>query len=379
MALTGHAEGPPLPAPGPLAASAVEALRALRALAPDAPLPTDAAALLGEHAACFGYTRRGRTSPGGSCRLLRCADGWIAVNLARAEDVAAVPAWLEGHEIERCSSATLLERARLLSLPVAVAGPPPKTAPPWVRVEELGEASAEPNRAPLVVDLSSLWAGPLCTSLLADVGARVLKLESTRRPDGARGNERFFDLMNGGKQSVALDFGDDAGRRTLRALVERADIVVEATRPRALAQLGIEAETWVCQRPGRTWLSITGYGRHDPAPGRVAFGDDAAVAAGLAWATGASEGAPLFCGDAIADPLTGLHAAVATFSSWKAGGGRLLDISLRDVAAHALLFPADDAPTSEPALAPRARPIRQRAAALGEHTGSVLRELDVPC
>lgn len=403
MALTGHAQGPPLPAPGPLAACAEGALRAMRTLAPDAPLPRDGAALLGEHAACFGYTRQGRTSPGGSCRLLRCADGWVALNLARPDDMAALPAWLEcdaeparspdtndetaRHHAWRLAeqgvthrpSALLLERARVLSIPVALAAAPPKLPPDWIYVEKCGEAAPLPDRSPLVVDLSSLWAGPLCTSLLRDAGARVIKVESIGRPDGARGNARFFDLMNGGKQSVALDFRSEHGRRALQVLIGHADIVVESTRPRALSQLGIDARRFLAERAGRTWLSITGYGRRDPAPGRVAFGDDAAVAAGLAWATGKDESAPLFCSDAIADPLTGLHAAFAGLWSWQAGGGRLLDLSLRDVAGHGLGFGPPGETTSEPALPPRARPATQSAPALGADTDAVLGELGIPC
>lgn len=397
MALTGHEDGPPLAAPGPLAACAEGALRALRALAPEAPLPRDGAALLGEHAACFGYRRRGRVSPGGTCRLLRCADGWIALNLARPDDLAAVPAWLQcgalphepaclwrevGRRVERRGQRELIERARLLSLPLATAVPPPDRAPDWLREDTIGAARDPGTRPPLVVDLSSLWAGPLCTSLLRDAGARVLKLESTGRPDGARaGSARFFDLMNGGKASVALDLLGEAGRSALCALVERADVVVESARPRALRQLGIHAEAFLAERPGRTWVSITGYGRRDPAPGRVAFGDDAAVAAGLASATGAlaGEDGPLFCGDAIADPLTGLHAAVAAFASWRSGGGRLLDLSLCDVAGHALAAGPPDRSPAPPVLGPRARPATSHARPLGADTHAVLRELGIRC
>jgi hypothetical protein len=112
-------------------------------------------------------------------------------------------------------------------------------------------------------------------------------------------------------------------------------VVLESARPRALRQLGIDARQWLVAAPGRVWTSITGYGRREPEAGWIAFGDDAAVAAGLAVATG-SEQAPLFCGDAIADPLAGLHAAVATRAAWLSGGGVLLDLALRDGVAHLL-------------------------------------------
>jgi crotonobetainyl-CoA:carnitine CoA-transferase CaiB-like acyl-CoA transferase len=411
MALTGAADGPPLLAPGPLAACARGAAEALRLLAGERwQTRLDGPALLGERAAIFGLTRLGAISPGGSCRLLSAADGWIALNLARPDDLDLLPAWLgEGdlgdpwsfaaERVARRPATEVVERARLLGLPAAVAEKPPPVAPPWCRVAARGRPSARPGSdPPLVVDLSSLWAGPLCAQLLGLAGARVLKLESTRRPDGARfGPAAFFDLLNAGKQSVALDLGVAAGREQLRRLVERADVVVESTRPRALAQLGIDAASLVESRPGLTWVSVTGYGRGDPEANWVAFGDDAGAAAGLTVTTGTEGGPPLFCGDAIADPLAGLHASVAALASWQGGGGELLDLALRDVAAHAAAFgpgtpeacvrrgdregewvvEADD---QRAAVAPpRARAAPGSAPALGADTSAVLEELGSSC
>jgi len=320
----------------------------------------DGAALLGERAAILGLTRRGRISCGGSCRLLRARDGWIAVNLPRADDHASVPAWLEiaasddswdaiTAAVAPRPAAVLVARARLLGLAVATASRP-ATSAPWYRVVARG-ASVEPAPVtpPLVLDLSALWAGPLASHLLERAGARVIKVESTRRPDGARsGAAGFFDLLNAGKESVALDFATSAGRTALCRLVASADIVIESSRPRALVQLGIDAATIVRDRPGKTWISITGYGRSGPAANWVAYGDDAATAAGLAVATGTLAGSdgPLFCGDAIADPLTGMHAAVAALAAYRHGGGVLLSLALRDVAAHALAFGAPPSPAT---------------------------------
>jgi len=405
MALSGLANGAPLLAPGPLASCAAGTLDALRSLAKGLPRALDGAALLGERAAILGLVRRGRVSPGGSCHLLRAGDAWIAASLARPEDVASLPAWLEregpfedpwrfvARHAAECCADELARRAAWLGLPVAVAGPPPSPTPPWLRVAIRGTASlAAVDRRPLVVDLSSLWAGPLCTHLLGLAGARVVKLESVHRPDGARrGDSRFFDLLNAGKASVVLDLRSERGRNRLREVLDRADVVVESARPRALTQLGVDAESFVASKPGRTWLSITGYGRGDPDPGRVAFGDDAAVAAGLAQATGRHSGSPLFCGDAIADPLAGLHAALAAHASQIAGGGHLLDVSLRDVVAHSAAFAPDphDARVqtdgagfsvtvsdgSAPVLPPRARRAGGVARPLGADTEAVCREL----
>jgi hypothetical protein len=412
MALTGAADGPPLLAPGPLASCARGAVDAIALLAGERwRAALDGPALLGERAAIFGTSRRGTTSPGGTCRLLRAADRWIAVNLARPGDVSLLPAWLgEGstddpwrfaeERVALRPAAEVVERARLLGLPAAVAAEPRRDVPSWCRVAARGtRAPRDENDVPLVVDLSSLWAGPLCAQLLAMAGARVMKVESTRRPDGARsGPPAFFDLMNAGKKTVALDFGTDNGRAQLRRLVERAHIVVESSRPRALAQLGIDAASLVESVPGLTWVSITGYGRSEPGAGWVAFGDDAGVAAGLAVATGPKEGPPFFCGDAITDPLTGLHASVSALASWNGGGGHLLDLALCDVAAHTLGF---DGTASEarirraagsgdtwevvagreraPVAAPRARSPEGAARSLGADTAAVLAEMDIPC
>jgi crotonobetainyl-CoA:carnitine CoA-transferase CaiB-like acyl-CoA transferase len=194
---------------------------------------------------------------------------------------------------------------------------------------------------------------------------------------------------------MALDFGDRTDRQRLHRILERADIVVESARPRALAQLGVDVEALVKDIPGLTWVSVTGYGRRQPGAGWVAFGDDAGVAAGLAAATGVAGGPPLFCGDAVADPLTGLHAALAALACWRGGGGYLLDLALRDVAAHVLAFgPAPSAARVQragsgwevvaadqrtPVSPPRARPVRRPARPLGADTESILEELALSC
>ena len=90
------------------------------------------------------------------------------------------------------------------------------------------------------------------------------------------------------------------------------------------------AEDWLRAAPGRVWISVTGYGRDDPDQ-RVAFGDDAAVAGGLvAWGP---DGSPVFCGDAIADPLTGLFAGATALAALAASGGFLVDVAMARVCA----------------------------------------------
>lgn len=198
-----------------------------------------------------------------------------------------------------------------------------------------------------MLDLSNLWAGPLAASLLAMAGIEVLKIESPTRPDGARhGPIEFFDLMNANKAGCALDLNEAKDRAAFERLLEAADIVLESARPRALEQLGYDAATWVGDSPGRLWVSITGYGRHGPARDWIAYGDDAAVAAGLAWPPSsppdrpAAAQSPCFCADAIADPLSGLHAAAVVLAHRRAQRGGLLDLSLVDISARAAQFEA---------------------------------------
>ena len=312
----------------------------------------------------------------------------MAVSLPRAEDMEAVPAWLElatvpdsvpalwsavASNLRRRDPTELMARAQLLGLPAARVG----EAADRVGVVRsfLGDALPRSDAdGMVVVDLSALWAGPLCGDLLVRAGARVVKVESTQRPDGARrGPHEFFDLMNGRKQSVALDLQDRAGIRILHDLVRRADIVIEASRPRALAQLGLDAPDLVRSGGPRIWLSITGYGRSDDAANRVAFGDDAAAAGGLVvW----NDDAPLFCADALADPVTGLTAAEACLQTLAVGGRWLLDVSMSAVSG-ALTGPTLPAPRALTVTHPRARPVGARAPALGADTTRVLSELGI--
>jgi crotonobetainyl-CoA:carnitine CoA-transferase CaiB-like acyl-CoA transferase len=341
MGVTGRADGPGLVAPAALTAGADGALAALRAIAPGAKFPENGAVLLGERARLLGLRRQGRISANGSCRLLDTADGRIALNLPRAEDWELVPAFLGEKAADWAAVARavgtrraeeLLAQGRLLGL--AMARDEAVAAPPGpFRMEQLA-APCLKTRAPLVVDLSALWAGPLAGSLLLAAGARVVKVESTRRPDGARGgNAAFYDLLNAGKQSVALDFSNAEDLAVLRRLVRTADIVIESSRPRALAGLGIDAGEEV--RRGATWLSITAHGRREEAAHWVGFGDDAAVAGGLSAAMRQGWGEALFAGDAIADPLTGIIAAFAGLASFYAGGSRMVALALSEVVAHA--------------------------------------------
>jgi hypothetical protein len=317
--LTGFADGPGLVPPDGL----VAAIRRLGTTA-----DVDALALLRQRAVITGCMRNGRTSCGGSSRLLRASDGWVAVSLARQEDVDLVPAWLGGPELEerlaRIPAVEAVTGGRMLGLPVAVLGE--RSVTTVASANPMGDAPPL-TRPPVVVDLSSLWAGPLCTRILLARGARVVKVESTTRPDGARrGPPEFFELLNAGKECVSIDFTS----ADLRTLLLTADVVVEGSRPRALEQLGVDAAAVVRDGP-RVWLSITAHGRTGPQRDWVGFGDDAAVAGGLvAW----WRDEPCFVADAVADPLAGIAGAGAVMDALRRGGRWLIDCNLASVSAH---------------------------------------------
>lgn len=408
MALTGEPGQEPLMGPAPLASCAQGALAAFASLAGDSlrePLPD--ARLLSERAALAGLGRQGAISPGGGCRLLATAEGWLALSLSREEDWQLLPAWLETDVapnwealpalLAHRTTPELLDQGRLLGLALAPLAMPAPADGSWYRIEHEDPSNQGHRRdTPLVIDLSALWAGPLCGHLLQKAGARVIKVESLQRPDGARqGPASFYHLMNQGKASVALDFHSRQGIEQLRRLLLAADIVIEGSRPRALRQLGIVAEDLLAENPGLTWISLTGYGRDEPQAQWVAYGDDAGVAAGLSGLLLELTGLPLFCGDAIADPLTGLHAALAAWAFHLGGGGRLVSLALNDVVGHCLRHARPPTPETRyarwqewSALAHRAglstdlpapRLATAPARPLGADTGAILTELGIPC
>ncbi|OCB40750.1 acyl-CoA transferase [Mycobacterium malmoense] len=333
----------------------------------------DAAGLLAGRAALLGLTRRGRVSAGGATRLLAAADGWCAITLSRPDDTAAVPALVQADEaagdpwpvLRRWAAtqprAAIVERATLLDIPAAGLGEALSAAP---RIRPRGARGPARSAAGLLVaDLSSMWAGPLCAQLLARAGATVVKVESPARPDGTRaGNAGFFDWMNGEKLSYCVDF--DRRPDELRALLTVADVVIEGSRPAALSRRRLGPEHVEPGR-GRIWLRIKGH-----LDGRPAFGDDAAVGGGLVG--GAADG-PVFCGDAIADPLTGLEAARVVADALDRGGGELIEVSMANVAAGYAALPMQASVSNRPAPPPPVPPPARPAARLGADNEAVRR------
>jgi hypothetical protein len=334
LSLTGQPDGPPTLPVAPVATRVRALCDAITAVTRTAAI--DPAWVLTRRSRLLGWSRGGDRSANGTCRLLRATDQWLAASLSRPDDLDMLPAllgrplsappWQElAAHAATTTAAELADTAQILGVPAAVLGA--EAALPPVRITRYESGEATPGR---VLDLSAMWAGPLCAHVLGRAGATVVKVEDARRPDGMRaGQSTFYTELHAGHEHVTVHLADQTGRAELRRLADTSDVVIESSRPRALRALGLVAEDWLAQRPGRTWVSVTGYGRDDRAQ-RVAFGDDAAVAGGLVAWTGDT---PVFCGDAIADPLTGLYAALAAVASRANGGGHLIDVAMAGVAA----------------------------------------------
>jgi hypothetical protein len=276
-------------------------------------------------------------SVNGNSRIVSAADGWLAITLSRHEDFSSVAAWLEGNpaadpwdEVHRLvpqrALATLLERAELLGIPVAAVGEARgSTMPEW-----LSDSARVVFDGLNVIDLSALWAGPLCAGLLAAAGADVLRVESLGRPDPTRlTSPELHARVNGAKRVKGLDLTTKAGRRALVSLIDRADVLVTSARARALANLGLDPQSLLARCPQLVWVAITAHGWES---NRVGFGDDAAVAGGLLVQ---GRDTPDFLGDALADPLTGIVAARAASTLVVAGKGGLLDVAMARCASYA--------------------------------------------
>ena len=203
-----------------------------------------------------------------------------------------------------------------------------------------------------VIDLTRVLSGPYCTMVLADHGARVIKLEHPVRGDDTRhwgppfvGDESaYFLSINRNKESVTLDFKQPEGQRILHQLLAVADVVVENFRPGTLDAAGFGAAAVLAQYPRIVYCSISGYGQTGPR--REEPGYDAVMQAegGLMSITGEADGPALRLGVAITDIVSGLFAAqgvmAALIAREKTGRGQQVDIGMLDATAALLTYQA---------------------------------------
>ena len=203
-----------------------------------------------------------------------------------------------------------------------------------------------------VIDFTRVLSGPYCTMVLADHGARVIKLEHPVRGDDTRhwgppfvGTESaYFLSVNRNKESVTLDFKQPEGRDILERLLARADVVVENFRPGTLDAAGFGAADVLARHPRIVYCSISGYGQTGPR--REEPGYDAVMQAegGLMSITGEADGPPLRLGVAITDIVSGLFASQGVMSALlareKTGRGQQVDIGMLDATVALLTYQA---------------------------------------
>src|SRR5262249_22383718 len=171
-----------------------------------------------------------------------------------------------------------------------------------------------------VLDLSRVLAGPFCTMLLGDLGARVVKVEAPEVGDTTRGWGPPYDSVSGlsayylsvnrNKESIALDLATPAGVQSLRILASRADVLVENFTPGSLEKFGIHLAGLREENPLLVTASITGFGRVGPDATSPGFDLLAQAGAGLMAITGTAEGEPTKVGVAVSDLLAGCYAAI---------------------------------------------------------------------
>ncbi|MEU1971552.1 CoA transferase [Microbacterium sp. NPDC019599] len=191
-------------------------------------------------------------------------------------------------------------------------------------VEMLSTPRSGPLAGIVVADLSRVLAGPYATMLLADMGAHVIKIESslgddtrTWVPPVRDGEGTYFLSVNRGKHSIALDFADPEQLAIAHEIVSRADVLVENFRPGSLARFGLDYAALSAQHPSLVYASITGFGA---ALGADLPGYDLLVQAvsGLMDLTGTTEGGPTKVGVAVVDVITGVHATAGILAALNA-------------------------------------------------------------
>lgn len=189
-----------------------------------------------------------------------------------------------------------------------------------------------------VLDFTRIYSGPYATLLLADLGARVIKVEHPAGGDDSRtfgplvaGISGYFEMLNRGKESITLDFADPAQQAILRRLAQQADVLVENARPGVMARYGLDYASLQADCPRLVYVSISGFGQTGPDASRACYDIVAQACGGLMSLTGPSD-QPLKTGPAIADAITGLTATVGLLAAlWRqarTGQGAYIDVAM---------------------------------------------------
>ena len=193
-----------------------------------------------------------------------------------------------------------------------------------------------------VLDLSRILAGPFCTTMLADLGADVIKLESlgagdetrTWGPPFEKGESAYFLSVNRGKKSIVVDLKKSEGLEIARAIAKQADVVVENFRPGVAARLGVGYEALSALNSRLIYVSVSGFGQTGPYRERSGFDIIGQAMSGIMSATGEPDGGPCKAGIPLSDLTAGMWAAYgvtsALYAREKTGKGQYIDLSLLD-------------------------------------------------
>ncbi|MGW7359865.1 CaiB/BaiF CoA transferase family protein [Streptomyces sp. NPDC054802] len=200
-------------------------------------------------------------------------------------------------------------------------------------------SSSLPLRGLRVLDLATLFAGPLCATMLGDFGADVVKVEHPTRPDPSRGHGPAKDgiglwwkVLGRNKRTITLDLSAPGGRDTLLRLAATADVVVENFRPGTLEKWGLGWDELSAANPRLVLTRITGFGQFGPYSHRPGFGTLAEAMSGFAAATGEPEGPPTLPPFGLADSVAALASAYAVMTALAArtttGRGQVVDMAI---------------------------------------------------
>jgi len=224
-----------------------------------------------------------------------------------------------------------------------------------------------------VVDFSHVLAGPVCTMMLADMGADVIKIEPPGGelgrqigPPWIAGESAVYLSVNRNKRGMALDLKCDGGREVARRLIDRADVVVENYRPGVMQAFGLDYDTLAASNRRLVFCSISAYGQAGLLRGRPGVDGIIQAASGLMSTLGVADGEPVKVATPVADMVTAYMATIAILAAYHAtqrsGQGQHLDISLYNATlmlqqiGYASYFASDTAPTKAGSAAPYAAP-----------------------
>ncbi len=201
--------------------------------------------------------------------------------------------------------------------------------------------AAGPLSGITIVDLTRVLAGPYCTMVLADLGARVIKIETPDGGDDSRrygpfvnGKSAYFMAMNRGKESIALDLKLAADRAIFERLLEEADVLVENFRPGAMERLGYGWEALQARHPRLIYAAASGFGHSGPYAPKPAYDMVVQGMGGIMSITGHPGGPPTRVGASIGDITAGLFTAIGIASALhhrhSSGQGMMIDVAMLD-------------------------------------------------